>query len=90
VIQRRFEEAVELARRALQKPEAQLVVHCLLTTALAHLGRIDEARQVWEDTLRLHPNAGIDHINKIFPFENPEYKDLILEGLYKAGMPRPD
>ena len=26
----------------------------------------------------------------IFPFENPEYKDLILEGLYKAGMPRPD
>ena len=90
MIQRRFEEAVELARRALQNPEAQLVVHCLLTTALAHLRRIDEARQVWEDTLRLQPNAGIDHINKIFPFENPEYKDLILEGLYKAGMPRPD
>ena len=58
----------------------------LLVSALGHLGRIDEARQVWRELKEINPRyAYADHFGRL-PFRDPADADELAEGLRKAGV----
>lgn len=78
----RFEDALEAySHRANPKPFVLSRVAC----CLAHLGRIEEAGQVRDQILQLQPDFRIrDHR---VPFPNNQLKEVILEGMRKAGLP---
>ena len=52
----RYEEAANAARRAVQSNPGFSVVHCLLTAALAKLGRTDDAKAAAVRVLALQPS----------------------------------
>ncbi len=60
-----------------------------LISALGHLGRADEARRVYEDLNRRHPDITLTltFAREQKGVSNPDYKSHYLEGLRKAGVP---
>lgn len=81
-----FEKAVQLFRdRIFLNPNTDLS-RALLASALGHLGRIEEARQVWAELVRINPHYSFsDHIARL-PFRDRADADRIAHGLRKAGL----
>ena len=65
-------------------------VHFFLAAALAHLGRIEEARASVQAGLALDPNFTLAHFHASSPTDNPTclaQRARIAEGMRKAGLP---
>jgi len=81
----RFEEAVSWGRRASEGNPNFTPAYRPLAAALAHLGRIDEARAVAQRMLDLMPHFSVETEKRIF--RESGKLPLILSGLRKAGLP---
>ena len=58
----------------------------LLASALGHLGRAEEARQIWRELKEINPRYSYsEHFGRL-PFRNPADADQLTEGLRKAGL----
>jgi adenylate cyclase len=81
----RYETAAALFReRILIVPNAD-VSRAYLAVALAFQGQIEEARDAWEDTLRVNPHFDFEvHVTRL-PL-SVEYMAKLREGLAKAGI----
>ena len=86
---RRHEEAVEWARRSQHQPSVGHVfwLHAHEAAALAHLGRVDEARAVLARVHDLNPNVSVSFIDAVLPFRSPADRDHYIDGLRQAGLP---
>jgi adenylate cyclase len=84
----RHEEAVEWARRSQRQPSIGHVfwMHAHEATALAHLGRIDEAREALARTLAFNPNFSASFFDSVLHFINPVDRDHYIDGLKIAGL----
>ena len=58
-----------------------------LIPALVQLGRTDEARSTVLKFLELSPNTTVNRLSELLPVRNPDYLNLILDGMTKAGLP---
>jgi adenylate cyclase len=58
-----------------------------LASALGHLGEIDEARQVWQDLMRIKPDFSMRKRMDMMVFEGHGDVSRVFEGLEKAGLP---
>ena len=76
----RFNEAVAMARKAIGKHQKFLPAYSCLASALAHLGRVSEARQAVARMLELRPHARASAFGNRWP-------PLFVAGLRKAGLP---
>ena len=57
-----------------------------LASALGHLGRAEEARQIWRELKEINPRYSYsDHVGRL-PFRNPADADQFTQGLRKAGL----
>jgi TolB-like protein/cytochrome c-type biogenesis protein CcmH/NrfG len=83
---RRYEDAVEWARKAIHLRSDLAHAHCLMAVALAHLDRSDEARTALDECLRVQPDF-FDSAVELTPFEDPAANEHLLDGLRKAGLP---
>jgi len=84
------EEAVALFRRSVDASRNYPLNHFYMASALAHLGRLDEARAEVAAGLALAPNYSIARFRKGAESDNPTFlaqRERILEGLRKAGVP---
>jgi Tetratricopeptide repeat len=64
--------------------------HFWLAAALAHLGRLDEARSALDAGLALDPTFTIARFRTGAPSDNPTYRATwrrIRDGLRRVGMP---
>jgi adenylate cyclase len=81
---RRFDEAVEVARKALRENPASSMVYRCLAAAFAHLGREAETREAVVHLLELEPNFRITEwaartgLSKL---------QIFIDGLRMAGLP---
>ena len=50
-------------------------------------GRLDEAHQVVEQLQTLVPGLTVTGYGKVTRFGYPEYFELLMDGLRKAGLP---
>jgi adenylate cyclase len=79
------DEAVRWGWRALDGNPNFTPTYRALAAALAHLGRIEEAREVARRLLTLMPNFSAG--TETFVFRESGKLDLILDGMRKAGLP---
>jgi len=80
-------EAYDLARKSARMYADWDSTYWALIPALVQLGRIDEARSTIAKFLELSPNATVNRLREILPIRNPDYLNLILDGMSEAGLP---
>ena len=83
---RRFDEAVAVARRAARQNQTYATTYRCLASALAHLGREAEVRNVVSRLLELEPKFRISEWVKRGA-QWHRYNKLMIEGIRKAGLP---
>ena len=88
----RYDEAVDWLRRSIEANRNNPLSHVFLAAALAVLGRLDEAQAAARAALALNPQLTIARFKVFFaPFNENQFnlagRDLIIEGVRKAGVP---
>jgi tetratricopeptide (TPR) repeat protein len=83
-VSRRFDEAVPKLLLAIQDDPSFLFVYRFLAAAYAHLGRLEEAREV---VARLRTVTSVVITNAGF-LRNPAHRELLLSGLRLAAGER--
>jgi TolB-like protein/class 3 adenylate cyclase len=84
------EEAVAWQRRSIDANRNFPLAHFYLAVALAHLGRLDEARAAVRSGLALDPTYTVGRWRSIKMSDNPTFlaqRERIPDGLRKAGVP---
>jgi TolB-like protein/cytochrome c-type biogenesis protein CcmH/NrfG len=85
-----YEEAVAWLRRSIDANRNFEFPYFLLAAALAHLGRIEEARPAAQTGLALNPGRTIRHWRRRFAGGHPvlaAQREHIIDGLRMAGVP---
>jgi adenylate cyclase len=59
----------------------------LLASCYGHLGRVEDARAVWTELLKVNPDFSLTQRSRVLPYKNADDFQRILEGLVKAGLP---
>jgi tetratricopeptide (TPR) repeat protein len=86
----RNEEAAALLRRAVEINRNFPTAHFTLAAALAHLGRLNEARAATQAGLALNSNFTISRSRSVAASDNPIFlaqRERISDGMRKAGVP---
>lgn len=87
----KLEEALRYALILRQTPMGNWhIIAAFETSILAQMGRMDEAREALSRTTSLSPGFAETALSEseVFLWANPEYLELHMNGLYKAGLPR--
>ena len=87
LLQGRFSEAVVWGQRGLAENPSFSPTHRALAAALAHLGRLDEARAVVAKLREIVPELTIGKFARETQFKHSGRLSLLLEGLRRAGLP---
>jgi tetratricopeptide (TPR) repeat protein len=87
LVARRFEQAIEWADRALHDHPRLVGAMRFKVVALAHLGRLDEARAELSRMLAIDPKLTIAGFRAYARFMTPEVLELNVTGLRLAGLP---
>jgi len=83
----KYETAAALLRQRILLVPGTDFSRAILTSALGHLGEIDEGRRVWRELKEINPNYSFtEHVGRQ-PFKRKEDVQRIAEGLKKAGVP---
>jgi len=84
----KHEEAVKWAQQGRRRRHSfNWSLPSLLASALAHLGRLDEARRAVEEMNELEPGITVEFARAHTPVTDTAYVDHYLDGLRKAGLP---
>jgi TolB-like protein/class 3 adenylate cyclase len=84
------QEAVARLRSSVEMNRNFPLTHFYLAAALAHLGRLDEARSAVQAGLALDPTFTISRFRARASSDNPTYltqRERIRDGMRKAGLP---
>jgi adenylate cyclase len=81
------ERAKEWAERALREPNIQWSRYALLISALGHLGRPEAAQRAIAAVLELRPEITVGAVGAWWPIADDGTRDILLEGLRRAGLP---
>ena len=83
----KHEKAVDLAKRAIHLSGGNLWLNFVeAATALAHLNRIEEARDMVRRMKSIHPDASVQAVRRAFPFADPAADEHYMIGLRLAGL----
>jgi adenylate cyclase len=84
-----YETAAAILKERIATTPTTDLSRALLASALGHLGRLDEARQIWRELQGINPRYSyVDHFGRL-PFRDSADADKFTEGLRKAGLPAP-
>ena len=82
-----FEQAEDLAARALRSTISQIWANCILTATLGKLGRTEDAAQALADLLARRPDMTLAKVRATYPASDQAYLEDYLDGLRRAGLP---
>lgn len=85
--QSRYADAVEWLQHAIGSRPSASFIYRVLASALAHLDRIEEAKQAAATFRTHHPEMTISKIAASLPMTSQSYVDRFCEGARKAGLP---
>jgi len=76
---------------AIQRPRSTHLVRPLADPlcqpALAHAGRVDEAKLACPELLERQPNFTCAYLKANLPISDPQFLEIYTVGLRKAGVP---
>jgi adenylate cyclase len=81
-----YGEALEQAKKAVERNPNNLVAHIGLTVASILAGCEQEARAAAADVLRIDPNFSVEQFGKVYPLKDRSQADLAIDALRKAGL----
>jgi tetratricopeptide (TPR) repeat protein len=81
-----YDNAVEWGRRGIRDNENMFWPYISVSSALGHLGRIEEAEKTFAGLLRVKPDFSSTTIDETVHFRNASDREHLLSGLYKAGL----
>jgi adenylate cyclase len=82
----RYEDAAAvLKRRIVRKPDTDMS-RVLLASCFGHLGRLEEARSLWQEVLAINPAYSVEHRRRVLPYKNRADFEQVVDGLHKAGL----
>jgi adenylate cyclase len=76
----RFDDAAAILVGSLERASTFVVTYRLLASCYAHMGRLDDAREIVSRLRAITPVV----IPSIIPYRNPEHRKLFLSGLRLA------
>jgi adenylate cyclase len=82
----RYAEAVEWARRSLQRNPSNPRALVYLAASYAHLGEMDEARAALGEGLRLVPDLSLARLGVLSGAADPAFFEHLVDGLRRAGL----
>ena len=82
----RHQEALNWIRKALQQPNAGVRTQVLEVVALAHLDRIEEAKQALRRVYAIKPDFDMDFVRATAKMMHPSSAKRYIDGLRKAGL----
>jgi TolB-like protein len=77
----RFDDSAALLLASLEQAPTFVMTYRLLASCYAHMGRLDEAREIVK---RLRGITSVV-VPKVIPYRNPEYSELFVSGLRLAA-----
>jgi tetratricopeptide (TPR) repeat protein len=83
----KFEDAALWGRKALAQNVRNTGAMRLLAASLAHLGQLDEARQIIKENLRIEPDLTISKFRARRRFMHEQLWQAFSGGLRLAGLP---
>ena len=84
---RKYDQAVELSKRAIRHSGGDLwLTFVEAATALAHLGRIDEAKDMVARMKAVRPDASVSAVQNAFNFRDDDLEQHYMDGLRLAGL----
>lgn len=87
LVQGKFEEAADWARKSLDLPGTQIWGNIALVSALGHLGKKDESGRAVKVLLRRRPDFTTAFIKTNFPGTDPDGIEILVDGLREAEVP---
>jgi adenylate cyclase len=82
-----FAEAVKWTRMSLSENPSYTATHKILAAALVACDKLDEARPVAADMMKLEPNFSLEAYARRQPIHSPQVRTTFIENLRKAGLP---
>ena len=81
-----YEEAIAVLQQRLARNPRSETAYALLASCYGQLGRTDECRKAWEETLRIRPDFSMERRRRVMPFRKPEDFERRVEGLRRGGV----
>jgi adenylate cyclase len=78
---KQFDDAAAILLASLEEAPGFAVTYRFLASCYAHMGRLDEAREIVTRLRSITP----DVVPRIVPYRNPEHRELFLSGLRLAA-----
>jgi adenylate cyclase len=82
----RFDEAVEQAKRAVERNPKDLVAYLALATGCILTGREREARAAAAEVLKMNPAFSVEQFGRILPYKDKSFVDRSIDAWRKAGL----
>ncbi len=82
----RHEEALKWIRKALRQSNAGVRTHVFEVIALAHLGRIEEAKEALQRVYTIKSDFDMDFVRATAKMMHPSSAKHYIDGLRKAGL----
>ena len=83
----RYEEAVVLYQRSINRTPDYIIPHIGLTACYAAMGRLEDARTQAAEVLRIDPRYSIGRYATALTHKQPEHAQRSLDALRDAGLP---
>jgi adenylate cyclase len=80
-LNRQFDDAAATLRASLEQAPTMAPIYRVLASCYAHMGRLDEAREVVDRLRALTPVV----VPGFIPYRNPEHRELFVSGLRLAA-----
>jgi adenylate cyclase len=81
-----YEPAAQRLRERIARTPGTDSSRMLLASCYGHLGRMDEARRVWAEMLKINPDFSLEQRARVLPYKDPRDFQRIADGLAKAGL----
>lgn len=75
----------DLEQAVMMNPSFQML-RLWLAAAYAAAGRIDDAEWQAAEAMALNPGFTLDHVRRVYPIRDPDYRERLLADLRKAGL----
>ena len=82
----RFDEAVEQAKRAVERNPKDLFANLSLAAGCILTGRETEARAAAEEVLKINPAFSVEQFGSTLPYKDKSFVDRSIDAWRKAGL----
>ena len=85
-VARDYETAAKMFKDRIKANPNTDLSRAFLASTLGHLGRVEEARRVWQELKDINPRYSLQYHIERLPFQDRSDAERIAEGVRKAGL----